>query len=157
MASLSDLRAAVREVESWLAAASLLLLLVLSLAQIVARNLFDSGLAEVDTLSRYLVLYVTFFGAVLAVERNRHIKIDVVSALLPPRAIALLYRPLQALAALVCALLTRAALRLWLDEWSWAADGERWQVYVGAIVPLGFLLLTLHLALAAMLGPDDDA
>lgn len=141
--------------ETGLAAASLLVLLLLALLQIVARNLFDTGFASADTLSRYLVLYVMFFGAALATAGERHIRIDVANQLLNARIRARLYRPLQALAALVCGILTVAALRYWRDAWQYAPDHERWQVLVGLIIPLGFALLSLHYLLATLLGPDD--
>ncbi len=141
--------------ETWLAAASLLLLLLLALLQIVARNLFDSGFATADTLSRHLVLYVMFLGATLATAGERHIRIDVANQFLSEGVRARLYRPLQALAALVCLLLTAAALRYWRDAWQYAPAHERWQVLVGLIIPLGFALLSLHYLLATLLGPAD--
>ena len=145
------------QLEVYLAAASLLLLLLLALLQIVARNGFDAGLAQADTLTRYLVLYVTFFGAALAVDRNRHIRIDVACTLLSPRTLNTLYRPLRAVAAVVCLFFTDAAIRFWHDEWRYAQDYERWQVMVGLILPVGFVLLSAHFLIAALLGPDDDA
>ena len=150
MAFLKQLRDVLIQLETWLAAASLLLLLCLALVQILARNLFES-------LTRYLVLYVMLFGAAVAVHRDRHIKIDVCSALLPVAAVRTLYRPLRAIAGLVCALLAAAAIRFWLDEWQYAPAHERWQVAVALVIPLGFLLLTLQFALAAILGPEDTA
>ena len=39
-------RAILTQVETWLAAGSLLLLLLLALLQILARNLFDAGFAD---------------------------------------------------------------------------------------------------------------
>jgi len=153
---LRTFRAILVKLESWLAAASLLLLLVLALVQIAARNLFDAGFADADTLSRYLVLYVTFFGAALAVERDRHIRIDICSSLLSPAARARLFRPLRALAALICLLFTTAAIRYWRDAWQYTPDHERWLVLVGLIIPLGFGLLCVQFALAAVLGQDND-
>jgi TRAP-type C4-dicarboxylate transport system permease small subunit len=145
------------QLELLFAAASLLLLLGLALVQIIARNAFDTGIAQADILTRYLVLYVTFFGAALAVDRNRHIKIDVATTLLSAPTLKTLYRPLQALAAVVCLFFTDAAIRFWRDEWTYAQDYERWQTLVGLILPVGFILLTVHFLLAALLGPDDDA
>jgi len=156
MTFLKVLRYRLTQVELLLAAASLLLLLLLALVQIIARNGFDAGIAEADTLTRYLVLYVTFFGATLAVDRNRHIKIDAASTLLSAHAQKMLYRPLYALAALICAFFTDAAIRFWRDEWTYVQDYERWQTLVGLILPVGFALITLHFLLAALLGPDDD-
>jgi TRAP-type C4-dicarboxylate transport system permease small subunit len=153
---LKALRALLVQVETWLAAGSLLLLLVLALVQIAARNLFDSGFADADTLSRYLVLYVTFFGAALAVERDRHIRIDVCSSLFPETVRTHLYRPLRVLAALICLLLTLAAVRYWRDAWQYAPDEERWLVLVSLVIPLGFGLLCTQFALAAVLGRDND-
>ncbi len=156
MKFLSLVRDRLLQLELLLAAASLLLLLALALVQILARNAFDAGVAQADTLTRYLVLYVTFFGATLAVDRHRHIRIDVANTLLSPRTQAQLFRPLHALAALVCVFFADAAVRFWRDEWTYAQDYERWQVLVGLILPVGFVLLTLHFLLAALLGPDDD-
>ena len=156
MAGLDRLRRWLTRAETGLAAASLLLLLGLSLAQILARNLFDTGLPGADHLSRQLVLYVTFFGALLACERQRHIRIDLVAALMSEAWRARLYRPLQTLGALVCALLTDAAWRFWRDEWRYAGDAERWQSLLSLVIPAGFALLALHFVLGALLGPAED-
>ena len=156
MKFLSLVRDRLLQLELLLAAASLLLLLILALVQIVARNMLDAGVAQADTLTRYLVLYVTFFGATLAVERQRHIRIDVASTLLTAQRRAQLFRPLHALAALVCVFFADAAIRFWRDEWAYAQDYERWQVVVGLILPVGFVLLTLHFLLAALLGPEEN-
>jgi len=145
------------QTETWLAAGSLLLLLILALVQILARNLFDSGLAGADTLTRYLVLYVTFFGAALAVSRDRHIKIDVCCNFLSAANLQHLYRPMRAVAAVICGFLADAAIRYWRDEWQYAPDHEQWLVLVGLVIPVGFCLLTLEFILAALIGPDEDA
>lgn len=144
-------------IETWFAAGSLLLLLLLALAQILSRNLFDAGLAQADTLTRYLVLYVTFFGAALAVDRERHIKIDVGCSFLSPGMLARLYRPMHLITALISGLFTHAAVRYWQDAWAYAPDHERWLVLVGLIVPLGFALIALHSLIATLLGKDGDA
>lgn len=155
MEFLKQLRDGLIQIETWLAAGSLLLLLCLALVQILARNLFDTGFADADTLTRYLVLYVTFFGAAVAVDRERHIKIDVCCVVLSPRALRALYRPMRGIAALVCALMAAAAVRFWLDEWQFAPQHERWQVLVAVVIPLGFALLSLQFALAAVIGEED--
>jgi TRAP-type C4-dicarboxylate transport system permease small subunit len=153
---LYGVRAWITRLAGWLAALSLLLLLVLTLAQILARNLLDTGFAGADSLARYLVLYVAFFGAAVAVERGRHIRIDVATAWLSAGTLRRLHRPLQAVAALICALLADAAIRFWRDEWTYAANYERWQVWLALMIPTGFVLLTLQYLLGAILGPDDD-
>lgn len=155
-ALLNSFRRLLTRAETVLAGLSLLLLVGLTLAQTVARNLFDTGLPAADAVSRHLVLYIMFFGAALAAEGQRHIRIDVVSAWLAQTTLDRLHRPLNALAALVCVLFTQAAARFWLDEWAYVSAAERWQTVVNLIIPLGFGLLSLHFLLAALLGPTHD-
>lgn len=142
--------------ERWLAATSLLLLIILAFIQILARNFFDTGIPSADTLTRQLVLYVTFFGAALAVSRDRHIKIDICCTLLSAATLRRLYRPTRAIAALVCGLLSDAAIRFWRDEWLYAANNEHWQVLVALVIPVGFILLTAEFTLGAVLGRYQD-
>lgn len=155
MDRLRQLRDVLVRLETWLAALSMLLLLGLAVTQVLARNLFDFGFAEAESLTRYLVLYVTFFGAAVAVDRDRHIKIDVCCVALPMRALRALYRPMRAIAGVVCAILAFAAVRFWIDEWQYAPQHERWQVGIALVIPVGFILLTVQFALAAVLGQDE--
>ncbi len=157
MSFLRHLRDGLIQLETWLAAASLFLLLCLAVIQILARNLFDTGIADADTLTRYLVLYITFFGAAVAVDRDRHIKIDICCTLLSPPTLRKLYRPMRALAAVVCAVFADAAIRFWHDSWVYAPEHERWQIMIALIIPLGFSLLTLQLVLAAILGRNEKS
>lgn len=146
-----------RRVEAVLAAVSLLTMLALTLGQIIARNFFDTGLPAVDTLARYLVLYVAFFGAALASDTDQHIKIDVLCAFLKPSSLKRLYRPLHLIGALITLLLTQAAARLWWDEWRYAAPFELWTAGLMSIVPIGFGLLCLHFTLDVLAGPDHGS
>ncbi|MEW5735289.1 MAG: TRAP transporter small permease subunit [Thermodesulfobacteriota bacterium] len=57
----------------------LYLMIVLSFGQVVARNLFDTGFMRVEEILRIIVLWLTFLGAGLAAEYNRHVKIDVLA------------------------------------------------------------------------------
>ncbi len=143
-------------VEAFLAGASLLLILALILAQIVARNLFDTGIAGADALVRELVLYVMFLGAALATSRNHHIRIDLVSHLGKGRIARLMFRPLALAGAIICLLLAWAALRFWLDERHYAAPHELWLTWLNLILPVGFALVAIHFVLSALLGPPED-
>lgn len=139
--------------ETLVAGLSLLLLVVLTLAQTVARNGFGTGLPAVDALTRQLVLYVMFFGAALAADAVRHIRIDIVSVWLGELRDDRLYRPLQLAGAAICVPLTDAAVRFWLDAWQYAAPHDRWQVLIDLIIPVGFGLLAIHFLLGFLLGP----
>jgi TRAP-type C4-dicarboxylate transport system permease small subunit len=92
-------------------ALSSLLLTMLGLAglQILLRNLFHTGLIWIDPLLRHLVLWIGFTAAVVAAGRLRHIQLDVIGRLLPERARIAVLRLTSAAAAIICAVLARAA------------------------------------------------
>jgi TRAP-type C4-dicarboxylate transport system permease small subunit len=146
----TSLRHSLVRLDSFMACLSLLLLLLLIIGQVLLRNLLDSGIPHADILSRYLVLYVTFFGAALAIEEHRHIRIDVVAILFKPERLHALRRPLYLISAITCIILTRAAVRFWYDDWQYVAEHERWSSILALITPFGFGLLSLHFLLGAV-------
>jgi len=149
----SNFRHALIRMEAFMAGASLLLLLGLVFGQVVARNFFHSGIPNAELLSRYMVLYVAFFGAVLAVEGSKHIRIDVVAACMKPENIRRLQPPLYLISSILCGIMTWAAIRFWYDDWQYAAEHERWSSILALITPFGLFLLSLHFLLGALFSP----
>ena len=152
----SSLRRSLVRLDGFMACVSLLLLLLLVAAQVLLRNLFDSGIPHADILSRYLVLYVTFFGAALAIEEHRHIRIDVLAVLVEPDRLHALRRPLYLISAIVCTILTWAAIRFWYDDWQYVAEYERWTSILALITPFGFGLLSVHFLLGAVFPASQE-
>ena len=138
--------------ESIVAISGLVLLLVLSLVEIGARNFFHTAIPGADILDRYLVLWVSFLGAVLAV-RERHIKIDAVAVWLPEAWRRKLERSIFVFSAVVCGFLFWAALRFWREEWAHAAAAEKWVAGLAVIIPFSFFLLTAHYTIRFVIGP----
>jgi TRAP-type transport system small permease protein len=139
-------------IEKIAGASSLLLLLLITLFQIIARNFFDTGFAELEVISRHLVLFVTFMGAALVSEQGKHIKIDILSAFLSTELKEKTVRPLLLLSSALCAFFAKYSIDFWLDEWNYAPDYEMWSVYMALILPVGFILLSLHLFLLSITG-----
>jgi TRAP-type C4-dicarboxylate transport system permease small subunit len=121
----------------------------LSTAQILLRNLFETGLAWADPLLRLLVLWLCLAGALAATRANKHIRIDVVSRLLPPRVAGLLDRITALFTAGVCALVAWEGARLvWFeyqDGTALAAGIPAWVAEL--VIPVGFALIALRFAL----------
>ena len=155
----TSFRHALIRMEKFMAGSSLLLLLLLVFGQVLARNFFDYSIPNADILSRYLVLYVTFFGATLAVDSNKHIRIDVVAACLNPERMQKLRPFLYLISAVLCGVMSWAAMRFWYDDWQYVADHERWSSILAIIMPFGFGLLSLHFLLGALFAQPraDDA
>ncbi len=139
-------------VEGLVAGMSLVAILLLSLIEIGARNFLHTGIPNASILIQYLVLWFSFFGAVLAVQ-GRHIKIDIATLLISETWRKKLERPIYFFSALVCAMLFWAAARFWQSEWL-AASHEDQQVTAMAIIfPVCFCLLSLHFTLCGIIGP----
>ncbi len=98
-------------------------MLLLSVLQIILRNLFHSGLVWTEPCLRHLVLWIGFTGGVVATGRLRHIKMDVFGRLLPrtPRLLTLRFTTL--VAAIVCTLLARAAYVYLREEAAFGSTG----------------------------------
>jgi len=139
-------------VESTLAIFGLVVMLGLSLAEIILRNLLHTSIPGADVLIRYLVLWVSFIGAVVAV-RERHIKVEIISVWLPEIWRRRLERPIFLFSTIVCAMIAWAAVRFWYQEWLHAPLGEKWIAILGIVIPLSFSLLALHFALRFAIGP----
>ena len=139
-------------IESALAISGLVLMLGLSLLEIVLRNLFHTSIPGADVLIRHLVLWVSFIGAVVAV-RERHIKVEIISAWLPDIWRRHLERPIFLFSAIVCAVIAWAAVRFWYQEWLNVPPGEKWIALLSIVIPLSFLLLALHFTLRFLIGP----
>jgi TRAP-type C4-dicarboxylate transport system permease small subunit len=137
-------------IEAALAVLALFLMLLLAMTQLIARNFFDTGFPVADTLLRYLVLLVSFLGAVLAVGERRHIKIDVASVWVPVGWRPWLDTVFSLLSAAVCALLCWAAARFWWMGWQFAPVTEKWVAALAMILPISFALLSLEFVLRAL-------
>lgn len=137
-------------VEKFIAAMSLIILLFLSLSQVILRNFFELGFSEIDTVSRHLVLFITFMGAALACEGSQHIKMDFINSLLKPAFKQQLKKPLLLISATICASFFWYALQFWLDEKRYAPNNEQLALYLALIIPIGFFTLTLHFLLISL-------
>jgi TRAP-type C4-dicarboxylate transport system permease small subunit len=103
-----------------------------------------------------MVLYVTFFGAALAIEYHKHIRIDAVAACMPSRRCEQIKPLLFLISAILCALMTWAAMRFWYDDWQYVAEHERWSSILALITPFGFGLLTVHFLLGTLFKQQAD-
>ena len=136
----------------------LLLVMVLALGgmifvQVVMRNGFNSGILGVEIVSRNLVLWIAFLGAMLGTRVRQHISIDMFPRLLPHRARNVLRIVLDAMSLVVALYLAKAAYVFMLDEKilgemilhaipSWCAV---------AIIPFGFVMIALEYAIGVVL------
>ena len=75
---LSKILKTLRLAESTLLVALFLILLLVAVAQIIARNVFSGGILWGDDLVRMGVLWITMVGGMVATGEDGHIRIDLV-------------------------------------------------------------------------------
>ena len=126
-------------------------MLLLSVAEIIGRNLFHAALPGGDVMLRHLVLWVALPGAALAVSANRHLHLDPANLAARPTWQRLTAIPFHLASAFVCVLLAAAAWRYWQDEMQYQAAEAGWLVWLGLILPAAFALLAVHFLLRAAL------
>lgn len=141
--------------EDGLLASLLLAMLALALYQIGARNLFGSGLMWGDGAVRYMVLWLTFLGALVATRRNDHIRIDLISRFVPGPLGRLLGRVAALGAAFVCGLFAWHSGRFVVDEFTYGgvAFGAVPTWIAGSVMPVASGLMALRFLLHVVVPP----
>lgn len=143
-------------VEVGVIALMLLALVALGCAQILLRNVFNSGLLWADPLMRHLVLALGALGAALASARMRHISVDALSRVLPASLLPLRRLVVYGVTAVAAYALMIAAMRLVADERGFgevAFLGVRTWV-LQLVLPVSFGIITYRTALAIFLGRE---
>lgn len=151
------LEQALTRVELGAALLAFAVMLALSLADIIGRNLFNATLPGGDLVLRQLVLWVALPGAALAVAAKRHLHLDPANLAARSRWQKWTAIPFNLVAALVCALLTQAAWAYWQDAWQYQSTEAVWLAWLGLILPVAFGLLALHFLLRAVLATPEKA
>ncbi len=131
----------------------LILMVGITFLQVILRNFFNSGIPWAEVGGRNAVLWITFLGAMLATRARQHLNIDAVTRLLPRRPRNALRIFLDAFAAAICFMLTKAALVFVIDE---MAMGE--EIFIGikgwmiqAIIPFGFAMMGIEYCIGVVL------
>lgn len=139
-------------VEDGILAAVLTAMILLASAQIVLRNLFDTGLLWSDPLLRVMVLWLGLLGALAATRADKHIVVDILLRVIAARWRSAIQSVATAFTAGVTAIIAYHAARFVYDDYS-AGTKVFWEVPAWAtelILPLAFGLMTLRFTLQAL-------
>jgi len=151
--------------ESGLMTTLMVAMVLMAFGQIVLRNIFEVSILWADPFLRHLVLWTGMLGAALATRDDRHIKIDILPQLLPPRGKAILATLTNLFSAVICAFLVRAAVRFVRDEMEFGGpvflDIPAWIVQL--ILPVAFVIISIRFLVHAVrsarsiLQPEEPA
>ena len=141
-------------------------MVIVAFTQIIAREVFDTGVIWANELIRLMVLWLAMVGAVAACRDNRHIRIDLLSHLLPEKAVTAIRIFVDLFAAVVCAVVASLVwefIKLEVElEFTVLGDLPVFPAHV--IVPLAFALLSYRFGvlvikqtLELFMKPEEEA
>lgn len=141
-----------RVVENIVLAALLSGMMLVAVGQIVLREFFDTGFVWGDELVRLAVLWLALVGSVAACRDKRHIRIDLLSPLLPEKAVKLARILVDLFAALVALVIAWHAWRYLGLEIEYGdtvlVATPAWVAH--SIVPLAFALIAYRFVIGAL-------
>jgi TRAP-type C4-dicarboxylate transport system permease small subunit len=148
---------ALHRAEDGLLAALLGALLLLAVAQIALRVFLGSGLEWAEPVSRVGVLWLALLGALGATRTRRHIAIDALPRILPPRLQRAAWAVTQLATSVVCATLA------WTGWGMVAFEREAPALFVPGVpswwpmlaFPAGFALMSVRFLVSAFVEPPE--
>jgi len=152
---LARLVAAVRGVENAAIALATAVLVLAAGGEIVARIAFDSGISDLDSVLRALVLWIALLGAMIAAREDRHLAVDALSRYARGPWARVLRFVSYGAATAICGLLAWHAFALVRDEFTSGtiafASVPSWTVQ--AIMPFAFAVMALRFFVHAFAKP----
>ena len=141
-------------------------MVIVAFLQIIFREVFDTGVFWANELIRLMVLWLAMVGAVAACRDNRHIRIDLISHLLPEKMVSMIRIVVDLFAAVVCGIIAWLVwefVKLEVElEFTVLGDLPVFPAHI--IVPIAFALLcyrfvvlVIKQALELLAGNDDEA
>ena len=116
------------------------------LLQVFCRYVLDAALSWPEELTSYLMAWMTFVGAAVAVKSSEHISIDVLLIFLPRKLQSFLLLVMKILTLFVALYLFSAALSLTRSSTDMISDALGISiVWPRLSMPLGAALMALHL------------
>lgn len=134
--------------EEWLSFLLLAILIILSTAQIGSRYIFNYSLAWSEELSRYIFIFLAYMGASLAFIKDKHVRVEVIDKILPPRIIPYWRTMIDIIVLIFNLIIATAGYNIvqqafFMGQVSSANKIQMWIVF--AIIPASFILMSIRI------------
>lgn len=135
------------KLETGLLTITLLAMLTIASIQVFLRKFFTAWFWA-DEFNQFMVIYVGFLGAVLAVKENRHLSMEVLTNFLPKKAKPIIGLFVNLFVLVVTGILTNVAYLYFQYKLEREVADEMFpgfpKAYFAIVFPLGFGLVFLH-------------
>ena len=139
----------VRFLESAVLVALLSTMIGLAAYQVIARNFYDTGLLWGDALVRVLVFWITLLGAMVASRNDEHIRIDILTKLLPQKYLVPVQRGVALATASLLAVFAWTSFKTVRETYEYAdiafASVPLW--IAEAVIPFGVAVMCIRYVL----------
>ena len=143
--------------EDWVLTIIVVGMVLLAGAQIVLRNVFDSGFSWAEPVLRAMVLWSAMLGAVIATRDDQHIGLDFIARFVSGTALRAARFVALAFAAALCGAMAWHSWGLVQLDREGHTDGvlgiPAWMLEL--ILPLGFGLMALRFLIRSVLPPKE--
>jgi TRAP-type C4-dicarboxylate transport system permease small subunit len=130
----------------------LVTMIVLATGQIILRNAFETGFIWLDPMLRVMVLWIGLLGAMVATRLEKHIKIDVLTRLLPPKLQILSQSLTLAFAAVITGIIAWHSYLFVLSEVEYGGTAfagiPAW--ILESIIPFSFAVMAIRFSLESL-------
>ncbi len=132
-------------------------LIIISVLQIIMRNLLDSGLLWADDYMRVVVLWLALIGAMVASRQTEHINIDVLNNKLPEAYLRWINRLTHMFTVSICLTLTWYSIDFVAQEYTYGGMAfSSVPIWIcEAVIPFALLIISLRY-IAAIFKPQND-
>jgi TRAP-type transport system small permease protein len=130
----------------WIVIAMMAVMVVLVFMNVVCRYIFNFSIIWAEEVSQYLMIWVAFLAAGLALRQGRHVAIEMLQDRLPPTARRMTRHLVALLLIVFMGILTVLGFRF--ARFAWDQESPVLNIPLGIpylAVPIGALLLMIHL------------
>lgn len=120
------------------------ILTVTVLVNVFMRYFFRTTIPWAEELSRFLFIWVTFVGVVIANDKSEHMRLDFVVHMLPERIRKFVEIFAYALSIFLLALLVQGGIKYTMTQWDWKSSAlgvRHGLVYSIAPISLFYMML----------------
>ena len=128
--------------EAYLCAIAIAVMSVVVFVQVVFRFIVKSSLPWSEELSRYLQVYITFFGTAYGIQTGAHLGIEAFTHLLPKGGRKVLAILVQIVSMLVCTLILKLGVDIVMSQMASGQVSPAMRIY-GAI-PMGMAFCVIR-------------
>jgi TRAP-type C4-dicarboxylate transport system permease small subunit len=121
------------------------IMVVIVFTNVISRYVFHSTIAWAEELARFLFIWVTFVGAVLASDKSEHMRLDFIVDIFKGKIKKLIELAAYLIVIVLLVFLIHGSARYSMTQWDWESSAlgvKHGMVYI--IAPISFSVIAVQ-------------